>query len=76
MNGLLLAGGLIVMIGVIDDRWGVNAIAKLAGQVAAAGVLVANGVQLTSFPLPKGNQFALTPHEGIVADHPARGGHD
>ena len=66
VNGLLLAGGLIVIIGVIDDRWGVNAIGKLAGQVAAAGVLVANGVQLTSFPLPRGNQFALTPHEGIA----------
>jgi UDP-GlcNAc:undecaprenyl-phosphate GlcNAc-1-phosphate transferase len=66
VNGFLLAGGLIVVIGVIDDRWGVNAIAKLAGQVAAAGVLVANGVQLTSFPLPKNGQFALTPHEGIV----------
>ena len=66
VNGLLLAGGLIVIIGVIDDRWGVNAIGKLAGQVAAAGVLAANGVQLTSFPLPRGNQFALTPHEGIA----------
>jgi UDP-GlcNAc:undecaprenyl-phosphate/decaprenyl-phosphate GlcNAc-1-phosphate transferase len=64
--GFLLAGGLIVIIGVIDDRWGVNAIGKLAGQVAAAGVLVASGVQLTTLPLPKGGQFALTPNEGIV----------
>jgi UDP-GlcNAc:undecaprenyl-phosphate GlcNAc-1-phosphate transferase len=66
VTGLLLAGGLIVIIGVIDDRWGVNAIGKLAGQVAAAGVLAASGTQLTSFPLPRGNQFALTPHEGIA----------
>jgi len=66
VNGFLLAGGLIVVIGVIDDRWGVNAIGKLAGQVAAAGVLVANGVQLTSFPLPKNNVFGLTPHEGVA----------
>jgi len=66
VNGFLLAGGLIVVIGVIDDRWGVNAIGKLAGQVAAAGVLVANGVQLTSFPLPKDSVFSLTQNEGIV----------
>ena len=66
VNGLLLAGGLIVLIGVIDDRWGINAIGKLAGQAAAAGVLVANGVLLTNFPLPKGNQFSLTHNEGVV----------
>jgi UDP-GlcNAc:undecaprenyl-phosphate/decaprenyl-phosphate GlcNAc-1-phosphate transferase len=66
VRGFLLAGGLIVVIGVIDDRWGVNAIAKLAGQVAAAGVLVVNGVLLTSFPLPGDNVFALTHNEGVV----------
>jgi UDP-GlcNAc:undecaprenyl-phosphate/decaprenyl-phosphate GlcNAc-1-phosphate transferase len=66
VNGFLLAGGLIVLIGVIDDRWGVNAIGKLAGQIAAAGVLVANGVLLTSFPLPRDGVFALTHNEGVV----------
>ncbi len=66
VNGLLLAGGLIVVIGIIDDRWGISAIGKLAGQVAAAGVLVASGAQLSSFPLPKGNVFGLTQNEGVV----------
>jgi UDP-GlcNAc:undecaprenyl-phosphate/decaprenyl-phosphate GlcNAc-1-phosphate transferase len=66
VNGLLLAGGLIVVIGVIDDRWGISAIAKLAGQVAAAGVLVASGAQLSSFPLPKGGVLTLTQNEGVV----------
>ncbi len=66
VNGLLLAGGLIVVIGVIDDRWGIGAIGKLAGQVAAAGVLVASGAQISSFPLPNGNVFSLTENEGIV----------
>jgi len=66
VNGLLLAGALIVVIGIIDDRWDISAIGKLAGQVAAAGVLVASGVQLTSFPLPKGNVLALTQNESVV----------
>ena len=35
--GLLLAGALVVVVGFIDDRWGLSAISKLAGQVAAAG---------------------------------------
>jgi UDP-GlcNAc:undecaprenyl-phosphate GlcNAc-1-phosphate transferase len=66
VNGLLLAGGLIVVIGIIDDKWGLNSIGKLAGQVAAAGVLVANGAQLSSFPLPRGGEFDLTYNEGVV----------
>jgi UDP-GlcNAc:undecaprenyl-phosphate/decaprenyl-phosphate GlcNAc-1-phosphate transferase len=66
VNGLLLAGGLIVVIGVIDDRWGLSAIGKLAGQIAAAGVLVASGAQLSSFPLPKDGVFTLTQNEGVV----------
>jgi UDP-GlcNAc:undecaprenyl-phosphate GlcNAc-1-phosphate transferase len=66
VNGLLLAGALIVVIGIIDDRWGMSAIAKSAGQVAAAGVLVASGARLYFFPLPKEGAFALTLNEGTV----------
>src|SRR5579859_3120335 len=35
VDGLLLAGGLLVSIGIVDDRWGMGAISKLAGQIAA-----------------------------------------
>jgi UDP-GlcNAc:undecaprenyl-phosphate GlcNAc-1-phosphate transferase len=65
-GGLLAAGGLIVLIGIIDDRWGINAIAKLAGQVAAAGILVGSGVELQNFPLPSNDLLSLTPNESIV----------
>ncbi len=41
VSGLLLAGGLLVVIGVIDDKWGMSALTKGAGQVAAGGILVA-----------------------------------
>ena len=63
--GLLLAGGLITIIGVIDDRWGMDALSKLAGQVAAAGILVSQGVQLLWLPLP-GTQLSLGPWLGAM----------
>ena len=66
VSGLPLAASLIVIIGIIDDKWGLNAIAKLAGQVAAAGVLVAKGAMLFTFPLPNGAVFDMTHNEAEV----------
>ncbi|WP_435107654.1 MraY family glycosyltransferase [Nocardiopsis synnemataformans] len=63
--GLLLAGGLITIVGVIDDRWGMDALSKLAGQTAAAGILVWQGVQLLWLPLP-GTQLSLGPWLGAM----------
>ena len=57
--GLLLAGGFVVVIGFVDDRWGLNAISKLAAQVAAAGILVWSGQALPWLPLPNGGVFSL-----------------
>jgi UDP-GlcNAc:undecaprenyl-phosphate/decaprenyl-phosphate GlcNAc-1-phosphate transferase len=65
-TGLLLAGGLIVVVGIIDDRWDIGAIGKLPGQIAAAGVLVASGVRLISFPLPKDTVFSFTYNESQI----------
>jgi len=64
-QGLLLAGGLITLIGVIDDRWGMGAFPKFAGQVAAAGILVQHGVQVQSLALP-GTTLLLGPQQGTV----------
>jgi UDP-GlcNAc:undecaprenyl-phosphate/decaprenyl-phosphate GlcNAc-1-phosphate transferase len=64
--GLLGAGGLIVVIGIIDDRWGLSAIAKLAGQVVAAGILFYSGAQLSSFPAPHDGEFLLSQNESAV----------
>ncbi len=60
-SGLLLAGALIVVVGFIDDRWGLGAISKLAGQVAAAGILVWSGQSLPWVPTPSGGVFSLEP---------------
>lgn len=64
---VLLAGGLICAVGVIDDLIELNALAKIAGQLLAAGVAVLNGVKVYWIPLPdaivsldEGSSIAVT----------------
>src|SRR5579872_3323502 len=52
VGGLLLAGGLLVAVGIVDDRWGLGAISKLAGQIAAGGIVVWSGAYLPWIPWP------------------------
>jgi UDP-GlcNAc:undecaprenyl-phosphate GlcNAc-1-phosphate transferase len=66
VNGLLLAGGVLVVIGIIDDRWGLSALAKGAGQVAAGAILVVTGTQLSELPEPGGGTFVLTSNQTAV----------
>ena len=64
--GLLLAGGLLVVVGFIDDRWGLGAVSKLAGQVAAGGILVWSGQSLPWVPMPSGGVFSLEPDLSVT----------
>ena len=64
--GLLLAGGLVVIVGFADDRWGLSAISRLAAQVAAAGILVWSGQALPWLPLPNGGVFSLEPDLSVT----------
>jgi UDP-GlcNAc:undecaprenyl-phosphate GlcNAc-1-phosphate transferase len=59
-KGLLLAGGLVVIMGFVDDRWGMGAVSKLAGQVAAGVILVWSGAEVTWLPEPGGGTLGLT----------------
>ena len=61
VNGLLLAGGLLVVVGAIDDRWGLGAISKLAGQIAAGGIVVWSGAYVPWIPWPGGETVLLEP---------------
>jgi UDP-GlcNAc:undecaprenyl-phosphate/decaprenyl-phosphate GlcNAc-1-phosphate transferase len=63
---LLLAGALIVLVGVVDDRWGLGPISKLAGQAAAGGILVWGGAQLSWLPLPHDGMALLTPNQSTA----------
>jgi UDP-GlcNAc:undecaprenyl-phosphate/decaprenyl-phosphate GlcNAc-1-phosphate transferase len=64
--GLLLAAGLLVLTGIIDDRWGMGAISKLAAQVAAGGILVWSQIVLSWLPEPSGGVFVLPPQLGLI----------
>src|ERR1700757_633575 len=46
VKGLLRAGGLLVIGGIVDGRWGLGAISKRAGQIAAGGIVVWSGAYL------------------------------
>jgi UDP-GlcNAc:undecaprenyl-phosphate/decaprenyl-phosphate GlcNAc-1-phosphate transferase len=65
-RGLLLAGGLIVVMGFVDDRWGMGVISKLAGQVAAGVILVWSGAEVTWLPAPGGGTLGLTSDQQIA----------
>jgi UDP-GlcNAc:undecaprenyl-phosphate GlcNAc-1-phosphate transferase len=62
---LLAGGALICLLGAVDDKWGLDALTKLAGQVLAAGVMVVLGIQMTYLPLP-GTTVALDATSGVV----------
>ena len=66
VSGLLLAGGLLVGIGIVDDRWGMSALTKGCGQVAAGAILVATGSQLSWLPMPGGSTFVPTTNQSTV----------
>ena len=65
-KGLLLAGGLVVVMGFVDDRWGMGVISKLAGQVAAGVILVWSGAEVTWLPAPHGTTLGLTSDQQIA----------
>jgi UDP-GlcNAc:undecaprenyl-phosphate/decaprenyl-phosphate GlcNAc-1-phosphate transferase len=50
----------VVVLGAVDDRWGMSAPAKLAGQILAAGLLALGGVQLLYFVFPGQGVLSLT----------------
>jgi UDP-GlcNAc:undecaprenyl-phosphate GlcNAc-1-phosphate transferase len=62
---LVSGATLIVILGVIDDKWGLDALTKLAGQVLAAGVMVVQGIQLLWLPIGSG-VFTLPPSLGVL----------
>lgn len=56
---VVVAGGLIVLVGALDDRFELDSLTKAAGQVTAAGILVLTGVQWSMFWTPWGGNTGL-----------------
>ena len=48
--GILVGASLVSFMGIWDDRRSIRPVVKLLGQVAAAGILVASGVQVRFLP--------------------------
>jgi UDP-GlcNAc:undecaprenyl-phosphate GlcNAc-1-phosphate transferase len=65
-RAVVIAGGLIVALGAIDDKWPLDALTKLAGQIVAAGAMVLLGVRLASLVLPgMHGEVVLTTDVGV-----------
>jgi UDP-GlcNAc:undecaprenyl-phosphate GlcNAc-1-phosphate transferase len=55
----LVGATLMCLLGAIDDRWELDALTKLAGQIFIAGVMVLMGVQLSYITLPGRHLYSL-----------------
>jgi UDP-GlcNAc:undecaprenyl-phosphate GlcNAc-1-phosphate transferase len=53
---VLVGGGLIVLVGVLDDRFELDSLTKLAGQTTSAGILVLFGIQWMVLWVPWGGE--------------------
>ena len=60
LSGVLV----IVVLGIVDDRWGLDAPTKLAGQVLAAGLMAFQGVAVIWLPI--GGTFVLDPLTSVL----------
>ncbi|HEY5836632.1 MraY family glycosyltransferase [Streptomyces sp.] len=65
-RALLSGAGLIWLLGVLDDKWGVDALVKLGVQMIAAGVMVLQGLTILWLPVPGVGTVALTPIQSTL----------
>jgi UDP-GlcNAc:undecaprenyl-phosphate/decaprenyl-phosphate GlcNAc-1-phosphate transferase len=64
-HGVLLAAGVITLVGALDDRFDLHPAAKLAGQVLAAVIVVHYGVAVKVITLPFVGKLHL-PNAGVT----------
>jgi UDP-GlcNAc:undecaprenyl-phosphate GlcNAc-1-phosphate transferase len=69
---VLIGGGVIMMVGMLDDRFELDSLTKLAGQTTSAGILVLFGLQWFVFWVPwgaddgKGSLLILDQNQGSL----------
>jgi UDP-GlcNAc:undecaprenyl-phosphate GlcNAc-1-phosphate transferase len=56
---VLIGGGVIVIVGALDDRFELDSLTKLAGQITSAGLLVLLGLQWVEFWVPWGSHGGM-----------------
>ncbi|MFF6997346.1 MraY family glycosyltransferase [Streptomyces sp. NPDC008313] len=65
-RALLSGAALIWLIGVLDDKFEIDALIKLGGQMIAAGVMVVQGLTILWLPIPGVGLVALTSWQGTL----------
>ncbi|GGT35846.1 MraY family glycosyltransferase [Streptomyces chromofuscus] len=65
-RALLSGAALIWLIGVLDDKFEIDALIKLGGQMIAAGVMVVQGLTILWLPVPGVGTVALTQWQGTL----------
>ncbi|CAL9423035.1 Undecaprenyl-phosphate alpha-N-acetylglucosaminyl 1-phosphate transferase [Streptomyces sp. enrichment culture] len=65
-RALLSGAALIWLIGVLDDKFEIDALIKLGGQMIAAGVMVMQGLTILWLPIPGVGSVALTQWQGTL----------
>ncbi|MEV7813342.1 MraY family glycosyltransferase [Streptomyces flaveolus] len=65
-RALLSGAALIWLIGVLDDKFEIDALIKLGGQMIAAGVMVMQGLTILWLPIPGVGNVALTQWQGTL----------
>ncbi|MGW0996515.1 MraY family glycosyltransferase [Streptomyces sp. NPDC002523] len=65
-RALLSGAALIWLIGVLDDKFEIDALIKLGGQMIAAGVMVMQGLTILWLPIPGIGNVALTQWQGTL----------
>jgi len=61
LRGLAIGGGAILLLGAVDDRFGLGARAKLSGQVLAALIVVGHGFEIFTFTNPLTDEMVHLP---------------
>jgi UDP-GlcNAc:undecaprenyl-phosphate GlcNAc-1-phosphate transferase len=64
-HGVLLAAGIITLVGALDDRYELPPVVKLAGQIVAAVIVVHFGVAVKAITLPFVGTLAF-PNAGVT----------
>ncbi|MEW2630964.1 MraY family glycosyltransferase [Streptomyces sp. NPDC048389] len=65
-RALLSGAALIWIIGVLDDKFEIDALIKLGGQMIAAGVMVVQGLTILWIPVPGVGTVSLTSWQGTL----------
>ncbi|MFI9625202.1 MraY family glycosyltransferase [Streptomyces sp. NPDC052042] len=65
-RALLSGAALIWLLGVLDDKWELDSLVKLGGQVLAAGVMVFQGLTILWLPVPGTDGIYFSDWQGTL----------